>query len=101
MPPGTGAWRFKSLSPTTAWRSLLEAAHRRGGPGSAVDAAEWDTEMFPPSAERPTLHLPYFHALRPFDTVERGMQRYEQLDRQDDYLKTHPRAAKPISPGRC
>jgi len=86
--PGVGAWRFKSLCPTTAWRTLLEAAHRRGGDGSAVDAAAWDPEMFPAAAGQ-ALHLPYFHALRPFDTAERGMQRYERFDRGDGYLNLH------------
>jgi len=81
--PGTGPFRLKALSPTTAWRTLLETCHR-GGAGPAVDAAEWDAEMFPESV-RQSLHLPYYYALRPFDAVERGMQRYERFDRPTIY----------------
>jgi hypothetical protein len=81
--PGTGAFRFKLLSPTTAWRTLLGASSR-GGAFPAVDAEEWDPGMFGESGGQSgsaALHLPYYFPLRPFDVAERGMQRYERFSR--------------------
>jgi hypothetical protein len=78
--PGTSAFRMAELSPTTAWRSLIQTEYR-GGAYPATASGEWDSTMFPQPPATP-LSVPFYFPLRTFDVVETGMQRYERF--------THP-----------
>lgn len=82
--PGKGPFRLGFMLPTMAWRSLM-GIYRGPELVRSAKGGQWDPAMFPQAPDNPP-NIPYFYALRPFDTVERGQHRYEQIDRQMLFL---------------
>lgn len=82
--PGSAAFRFTPLSPSSAWQSLMQLGHR-GQCGTRHRNRRIRPRVFPESSR---CSAPgYRWRLRPVHAAERGETRLECLERDIPYLK--------------
>ena len=86
--PGSAAFRFSPISPTTAWQSLMQLGYR-GNAEPGIGTGKYDQKFFRRS---PVFRTNYRWRMRPVHAVERGESRLECLEREVPYLKI-PRQA--------
>jgi hypothetical protein len=80
--------RLSFLSPTMGWMTRL-TTNRRGGSYGAINSGWEDPDFFKTGS---AFSLPYYFSIRPFHAVERGIARYDQLNKANAWLNT-PHAA--------
>jgi len=81
---GLGPMRLSFLSPTMAWETRLTAG-RRGGSYGEISSGWEDPDLFKTGSG---FTLPYYYSIRPFHSVERGIARYDQLNKNNAYIET-------------
>lgn len=81
--PGSAAFRFTPLSPSSAWQSLMQLGHR-GNAEPGIGTGEYDRAFF---RKAPVFRTGYRWRLRPVHAAERGETRLECLERDIPYLK--------------
>jgi lipoprotein-anchoring transpeptidase ErfK/SrfK len=84
--PGTMPMRLGFLLPTTAWGTQI----RRNTVSGALNAAYWDSEVFPHGS---SLSVPFYFDIRPLAAIERGQARYER------FAETIPYVNLPVAAG--
>ncbi|MDR1284443.1 MAG: hypothetical protein LBK99_27070 [Opitutaceae bacterium] len=91
--PGTDAFRFARLAPTTAWHTLMPAASRGSAlPPATSDPDSRDALFF--AQPLPVIRVPWRWDIRPLHAVERGIARYERFEQ-----KAAPYTREPVPAG--
>lgn len=83
--PGTTPMKLAFMLPTTCWQSYMRP-DPSGTDRGPILINSFDGEIFP--GDKPKLQLPFCFPFRPISQAERGEGRYEQFERDIQYIKT-------------